>query len=118
MSTETPMPAGKVAVYHVSTGQRLVRWPIDARDMVNTGEYAHTAPLDAPAFVAVAASPTLPTVEALPADMADMTKAQIVAWSTVHLALPLDADKMTKSQILTAIINQHTRQTHALDGAA
>lgn len=35
---------GKVALYRVSDGQRFVRWPIDARDMLASGSYTVVPP--------------------------------------------------------------------------
>ena len=37
-------PEGKQVIYTVSTGQRVVRWPVDARSMLATGAYT-TDPL-------------------------------------------------------------------------
>jgi hypothetical protein len=32
----------KVALYHTETGQRIERWPVDAREILQRGEYALT----------------------------------------------------------------------------
>lgn len=40
-------PSGKWWIYHRETGERHERWPIDARDMLDTGEYS-MFPADAP----------------------------------------------------------------------
>lgn len=37
-------PEGKVVLYRTSDGQRFVRWPIDARDMLASGEYTAVPP--------------------------------------------------------------------------
>lgn len=39
---------GKRVIYHSETGQRIERWPVDARAMVECGEYTATPPDDAP----------------------------------------------------------------------
>lgn len=41
-------PEGMVAVYHRESGERFVRWPVDARGMVGSGEYATIPPTDQP----------------------------------------------------------------------
>lgn len=54
---------GKVVLYDRATGQRLERWPVDARDMVRSGDYTTDAPdgisAETPA-VPVTPSPALP----------------------------------------------------------
>lgn len=37
-------PEGKWAIYHGTTGQRIDRWPVDAKAMIATGEYTGTPP--------------------------------------------------------------------------
>lgn len=40
------LPAGtsKVTIYHAVTGEAVERWPVDARGMVECGEYSLTPP--------------------------------------------------------------------------
>jgi hypothetical protein len=48
-------PLGQVVLYHRATGEKFVRWTVDAREMLQTGEYvvdpadADEAVQDAPA---------------------------------------------------------------------
>lgn len=37
-------PEGKVVLYSVATGERLERWPVDARGMLGTGDYTMKEP--------------------------------------------------------------------------
>lgn len=46
--TTTPLPAGQVVLYERATGHRLVRWSVDARELLATGDYA-TSPETTPA---------------------------------------------------------------------
>lgn len=39
---------GKVVIYDASTGQRLERWPVDARAMVASGEFVEFPPSGEP----------------------------------------------------------------------
>jgi hypothetical protein len=50
----------KVAVYDLSTGAMLLRWPVDARGLVASGAYAYEAPAvpeSAPETVVVVEEP-------------------------------------------------------------
>ena len=53
--TPTRTPDGKVVLYHAETGERFVRFPVDARAMLQTGAYT-TEPTDT-ASVTVAVPP-------------------------------------------------------------
>ena len=39
-----PSTPGKVIIYHVETGEAFERWPIDAREMLSTGDYTQEVP--------------------------------------------------------------------------
>jgi len=56
MSKPQRTPEGKWAIYHAVTGQRIDRWPVDARGMLATGEYTATPPAGTPGLPPV--SPT------------------------------------------------------------
>lgn len=58
----TPVHAGKVVVFDRATGERLERWPVDARELLATGDYAASPPDTAIAPDASAA----PVVEPVP----------------------------------------------------
>lgn len=57
----TFLETGKVVVYDRATGQRLERWPVDARELLATGGFT-AAPSDPEALVPHAA-PVSPVVE-------------------------------------------------------
>lgn len=44
MTFLTRTPDGKVVLYSRATGQRFERWPVDARDMLASGDYTQEAP--------------------------------------------------------------------------
>lgn len=44
MTTPTRTPEGKWVLYDVSTGERMERWPVDARGMIESGGYTADAP--------------------------------------------------------------------------
>jgi hypothetical protein len=58
-------PEGKQVIYTASNGQRVVRWPVDARSMLATGAYT-TDPLQTADADTVSVTPGLER-EALPA---------------------------------------------------
>lgn len=104
MSTPLPRRAdGKVEVFHATTGQCEVRWPVDARDMLRTGgwvlDYSVTPAIDVPA-PAVDAAPVADAPSSAP-DLAAMTRAELVAHAE---SLDLDVDaKANKAQIIAQI---------------
>lgn len=58
-------PEGKVVLFRISTGERFVRWPVDAQDMLASGDYTTDPPKTAAADavpVDTVASPVLPPV--------------------------------------------------------
>lgn len=64
MLPEARTPEGKVVLYHRASGQRMERWPVDARDMVRSGDYTTDAPSgetgDSPAVPVTTAPTALP----------------------------------------------------------
>jgi hypothetical protein len=63
-------PDGKVVVYSRTTGERFVRWPVDARDMMASGAYTTDAPdgaetLESSAPVAPPPDPVPPVTQAV-----------------------------------------------------
>ncbi len=59
----TRMPSGKVVLYACATGERLERWPVDARDMIASGAYQAHDPAQPPL-----ADPTPDPAPLLPGD--------------------------------------------------
>lgn len=59
MATSDRTPEGKVVLIRASTGERFERWPVDAREMLATGEYTQGQPDPAPP-PAVLGIPQLP----------------------------------------------------------
>ena len=70
--TPTRTPDGKVEVFHVETGERFVRYPVDARAMLQTGAYtteppvAMSASVDAPAVGSSDVASLAPSAGVLP----------------------------------------------------
>lgn len=67
-------PEGKVVVYDRATGQRLERWPVDARELLATGGF--TADTPNPEALTPHAAPVTPVVELSfdgPAPLPDVT---------------------------------------------
>jgi hypothetical protein len=110
-----PLPRradGKVEVFHAVTGQREVRWPVDARDMLRDGSYVLdfikgraeaeppvVTPATTTAPVVTEDSPTAP-------DFAAMSRAELVAHAE-SLGLTVDA-KANKAQIIAQITAHQT----------
>lgn len=73
----------KVALFHIETGQRIERWPVDAREILQRGGYALTPPNEPPvedveAALRVAMPPAAaPTDAALISDTASPTGAPL-----------------------------------------
>jgi hypothetical protein len=58
-------PEGKVVVFHRVTGERFERWPVDAREMIQMGEYRVTPPTEtAEAVVTNEATAVIPPIAA------------------------------------------------------
>ncbi len=62
----TPVHAGKVVLFDRATGQRLERWPVDARELLATGDYAASPPDTALAPDASAAPVVEPALSLTP----------------------------------------------------
>lgn len=81
---------GKVALVLRATGQRFERWPVDAREMLATGDYALAEPVNAesaPATPATASAPAaVPAPTPLPAEIAEGVPA---VYSRAGDALPV-----------------------------
>jgi hypothetical protein len=54
-------PEGKVVLYDRATGQRLERWPVDARELLATGGFTADTPI--PEAPTPHAAPVTPVVE-------------------------------------------------------
>jgi hypothetical protein len=99
MTTFARTPEGKVVLFRTSTGDRFERWPVDARDMLASGDYTLGEPsaLPAPAPVAAAAPVTLtgtptqnPVAPSLPPEVeAVIGKPVTVAAETLSRAAPV-----------------------------
>jgi hypothetical protein len=63
--TPARTPEGKVVLFRESDGQRFERWPVDARDMMASGEYTYTEPSNATA-PAPTPEPASPPVDPVP----------------------------------------------------
>lgn len=57
MSNPKSTPAGKVTIFRKSTGERVERWPVDARELLATGEFV--ASLDGKSELKVDPAPGL-----------------------------------------------------------
>jgi hypothetical protein len=116
-----PDEDGQVTLVHVPTGTCTRRWPVDARDMLATGEWAHAADVAAPPSSAsvteegggnggpsVAASTiaSADSIPPLPADLADRTNPELAEFGRVTFGLALDA-KTAKSHLLARIADAH-----------
>lgn len=69
-----PNGTRKEAVYQVSTGQAFEVWPVDARELVASGEYVRERPSSQPAISSAEPeslpAPAAPLAEAPPAEVA------------------------------------------------
>lgn len=101
----------KVTVWHKETGEPALRWPVDARAMVASGDYL---PHD-PALAAAPADSVVPPEDgpsdpapaaglapALPEGFDTYTKAEMLAFAQVTLGLTLDPT-LTKRQVQAAV---------------
>jgi len=76
-------PAGKWRIYHRETGQPLDRWPVDARGMLDGGDYTEDAPegVEAPVVtpeqrgIIEQPNPVVPGLEAERRSRADAARA-------------------------------------------
>jgi hypothetical protein len=100
MTTFARTPEGKVVLFRTSTGDRFERWPVDARDMLASGDYTlgepsappvATAPVAASAPVTLAGAPTQnPVAPSLPPEVeAVIGKPVTVAAETASRAAPV-----------------------------
>ena len=99
-------PDGKVVLFLKSTGQRFERWPVDAREMMNTGDYSHAPIEDEPEASPNEGEGAPVGVAPLPENLADMTKAELVDVGAT-LGLTLDKDAANKAALLEAIQAAH-----------
>jgi hypothetical protein len=88
-------PDGKWVLFRVATGERLERWPVDARPLIATGEYT-TDPLPGPDALPVTVAPGSATAlpPALPLEHSPGVPLVAVTdgeASTPFAALPSDA---------------------------
>lgn len=65
-NTSVRTPEGKVRLFHASTGEAREFWPVDARTIIASGEYAATPPEWAtmPTVAPVAPTPVMPPAPA------------------------------------------------------
>ena len=68
------LPSGsqKVSVWNTESGEEFVRWPIDAREMVSSGEYSFASPGSDPVETKSQEVDPVPHVKAAKASLKDV----------------------------------------------
>jgi hypothetical protein len=94
-------PEGKVILFRISTGDAFERWPVDARDMLATGDYTTDPPKTATADavpVDTAASPVLPVSPTLSPELEAIVGPTKVSATPASPAAPVVLPKGRKAK--------------------